>query len=99
MSVLVRVVVPGDTDQFKAWVASDADKLAEIGEQGRAAGCLHHRFALGDGEVLIIDEWESAEAFTTFFASDEIAAAMQAGGAQGPPDVAIYEAIETADQF
>jgi heme-degrading monooxygenase HmoA len=99
MSVLVRIVVPGDTEQFRAWVSSDAAKLAELGQQGRAAGCLHHRFAVGDGEVLIVDEWESAAAFETFFGSDEIAGAMQAGGAQGPPDVAIYEAMETADQF
>jgi quinol monooxygenase YgiN len=99
MSVLVRVVVPGDTDQFRAWVASDADKLAEIGEQGRAAGCLHHRFAVGDGEVLIVDEWDNSESFQAFFGSDEVAAAMRAGGAQGPPDVKIYAAIETADQF
>jgi hypothetical protein len=99
MSVIVRVVVPADTEQFKAWVASDADMLVRVSEQGKAAGAIHHRFGIGDGEILIVDEWESAEAFQGFFASDEIAAAMQAGGAQGPPDVAFYEAIETADQF
>jgi heme-degrading monooxygenase HmoA len=99
MSVIVRVVVPGDTEQFRTWITNDIDNIVALSQEGKAAGAIHHQFAIGDGEVLILDEWESAEAFEAFFARPEIAAAMQNGGAQGPPDVAFYEALETADRF
>ncbi len=99
MSVIVRVVVPGDTEQFRTWITSEIDTVVALSQEGKAAGAIHHQFAIGDGEVLIIDEWDSAESFETFFARPEIAAAMAAGGAQGPPDVAFYEALDTADRF
>jgi hypothetical protein len=34
---------------------------------------------------VVLDEWASAEAFQTFFASPEIATVMQDAGAQGEP--------------
>lgn len=99
MSVIVRVVVPGDTEQFRTWITTDVDDIVALAQEGKAAGAIHHQFAIGEGEVLIVDEWESAEAFEQFFGRPEIAAAMQAGGAAGPPDIAFYEAVESADRF
>jgi len=28
---------------------------------------LHHRFVSGDGELMVIDEWETAKQFQSFF--------------------------------
>lgn len=78
---------------------SGAAQLTKLADRAKELGCIHHRFAIGDGEILVVDEWENAEAFHAFFADDEIASAMQAAGAQGAPDIAFYEAIETPDQF
>ena len=99
MSVLVAMKVKGDTEQFRRWIDTDADRLREIGKAAQAAGCLHHRFGVGDGYVTAFDEWQSAEAFQTFISSDEIAAAMRDAGAQAAPEVDITEAIASPDQF
>ena len=100
MTVLVTVTIPGDTDQFRAFVADNGDQIKAISDEGRAAGAIHHRFGIGDGEIVVFDEWDSAESFQGFFEGNEaIAEVMQGAGASGPPVARFYEAIETADQF
>ena len=100
MSVLVTVTIPCDTDAFLAVAAERAEEMTAISNEGRNQGAIHHRFALGDGVVVVVDEWDSAESFQGFFADNAaIGELMQAAGASGPPEVAIYEAIETADAF
>ena len=98
-SVVVTMKVKGDTDQFRRFLDTDADRLREIAKTGQAAGAIHHRFAVGDGFVLVIDEWESAEAFQRFLGSDEIAAVMRDAGAQSEPEIEFAEAVESPDQF
>ena len=99
MSVLVTMKVKGDTEQFRRWLETDADRLRELAKTAQAAWCLHHRFGVGDGYVSVIDEWETPEAFQTFISSDEIAAAMRDAGAQAAPEVDITEAVASADQY
>lgn len=100
MSVLVTVTIPCDTDAFLAVATDRADELTAISHEGRDQGAIHHRFGIGDGVVFVLDEWDSAESFQGFFADNAaIADIMQAAGATGPPEVAIYEAIESADAF
>ncbi len=99
MGVLVTMKVKGDTHQFRRFLDSDADRLREISKAAQAAGCVHHRFGVGDGFVLVIDEWESAEAFQRFIGSDEIAEVMREAGAQSEPEIEFTEAVESPDQF
>ena len=99
MSVLVTMKVRGDTDQFRRFLVAEADRLGEIAKAAQAAGCVHHRFGIGDGFVLVIDEWESAGAFQTFIASDEIAEVMRDAGAQSQPEIEVAEAVASPDQF
>jgi hypothetical protein len=99
MSVIVTVLIPGDTDQFRSWIADDIDNIVAISQRGKEAGAMHHVFAIGDGEVLVVDEWDTAEHFEEFFARPEIAEAMAKGGAQGPPTVSFYETVDSADRF
>ena len=71
--------------------------MAQNAQQG---GCLHHRFGVGDGFVLIIDEWESPEHFQRFFEGNEqVATAFREGGAQGDPEITFMDAVTSADQF
>ncbi len=98
MSVLVTALIPADTEQFRSWITSDTETTDRLSERARAQGCAHHCFAVGDGQVLVVDEWESAEAFEKFFADPDVGAALQGAGAQGPPVVSFYEVIE-ADRF
>ena len=99
VSVLVTMKVGGDTGQFRRFLAAEADRLGEIAAAAQAAGCVHHRFGVGDGFVLVIDEWVSAQAFQTFISSDEISEVMRDAGAQSQPEVEIAEAIASPDQF
>jgi len=99
MSVLVTMKVSGDTDQFRQVMETQSDRVSGLADRARAAGCIHHQFAAGDGFVLVVDEWTTAEAFQSFISSDEIAAVMGDMGAQGEPEITIAEAIDSPDRF
>ena len=99
MSVIVTMKVPGDTAQFRQVMETQADRIAGLADRARGEGCLHHQFAVGDGFVVVVDEWETAEAFQSFISSDSIAAVMGEMGAQGEPEVTIAEAIDSPDRY
>jgi hypothetical protein len=96
MSVLITMKVAGDVNQFRQWVANE-DRLREIAERAKAAGAIHHRFGIGDGFVLVVDEWDTEEHFHEFMAG--IQEVFAEAGAQAAPELAITEAISTADEF
>jgi heme-degrading monooxygenase HmoA len=100
MSVLMTMRVPGDTERFRQFFDSEGDRLKQIADQARQQGCLHHRFGIGDGYVLVLDEWESPEQFQRFFeGNEEIETVMRESGAQGEPEISFTEALGTPDQF
>jgi quinol monooxygenase YgiN len=93
VSVLIIGRFQGDTARFRQALTDRADTA-------RAAGAIHHRFGVGDGFVMIVDEWESAEHFQQFFANPDLQAFIgSAGAAPGPPELTVTEAVASADQF
>jgi hypothetical protein len=67
---------------------------------GRAAGAIHHRFAIGDGYVVVIDEWESMGHFEKFFGNPELQEFIGSIGADpGPPEMITGEAVSSPDEF
>jgi quinol monooxygenase YgiN len=63
-------------------------------------GAVHHRFGIGDGFVVVVDEWESVEQFQAFMANPDLQAFIgSAGGAPVPPEVIVAEAITSPDEF
>ena len=100
MSVLVIAKFQGDTAVFRQAVAERADEFAKIADASRAAGGIHHRFGIGDGFVLVVDEWESPAAFEQFFGDPSLQAFIgTVGAAPVPPEIIITEAIASADQY
>jgi len=100
VSVLVIGKFKGDTAAFRRALADRADEFAAISDRSRAQGALHHRFGIGDGIVVIVDEWESAEQFQEFFADPELQAFIGTiGAAPEPPELIFTEAITSSDQF
>jgi quinol monooxygenase YgiN len=101
MSVLVTVKLSGDTDVFRRTLEERADELVKVSEQGKAAGAIHHRFGIGDGFVLVVDEWESPAHFEKFFSDPELQAfiASSGGDTSQPPEITITEAVSSADEF
>jgi quinol monooxygenase YgiN len=99
MSVIVIGRLKVDPAEVRRIEQSRTDEFRQVAADARAAGCVHHRFAFGTNEVVLIDEWPNAEAFQAFFQNPTVASFMQDAGVQGPPDISIYEAVDTVDQF
>ena len=99
MSVIVTVLTKGDPKQVEEYAAANADAMQAIIESAKGHGVIAHRFYGGDGQVLVIDELPDADSFQTFFQEngDRIGPIMQAAGAQGPPEINIWEKLETHD--
>ena len=98
MSMRMKV----DRARFEEVAEANRDVLLRIAERGRAAGAIHHLFAAGEnGEIVVIDEWESREQFERFFEeqSAEIGGLMQQAGVQGEPAISFFEPLATADAF
>jgi quinol monooxygenase YgiN len=92
MSLLIVQRVPADTDQFEAFLAANSDLAEELSERARSMGCVAHRFAVGEREVVVADEWTSAEQFEAFMSSPDVQQALGQMGAQGEPEVTIADA-------
>ena len=101
MSVIVVAhFAVADVARAKQSIASNAAVLEEVTEDAKSLGCLHHRFLEGDGELVVLDEWESAEAFQGFFASNtKIPRITQDAGVQGPPRVEFFSPVAAAGTF
>lgn len=101
MSVLVTMKVAGNVATFQEAVTSRADEFAEIGARSKTEGAIHHRFGVGDGFVVVVDEWETPEQFEKFFGNPDLQAFIgEIGGDRTvAPEITITEAITSADQF
>jgi quinol monooxygenase YgiN len=100
MSVIVighMTVEPGNVE--KLW-KERKEVFEAIRTSAEAAGAKHHQWAFGDGQVVIIDEWNDPASFQKFFDGDtRIADLMQAAGVQGPPTFEILESKVAPDTF
>jgi quinol monooxygenase YgiN len=100
MSVLVIAKFQGDTEKFRQSLSERGEEFAKISESAQGAGSLHHRFGIGDGFIVVVDEWESAAHFEQFFSDPALQAFIgSVGAAPVPPEVIITEAITSPDQF
>jgi len=100
MSVIIITKVPGDTAKFRQSLTDRSAEYVKIAESARSAGAIRHRFGIGDGFVLVVDEWGSPEQFQQFFGDPELQEFIgSVGGAPVPPEVIVCEAVPSADQF
>ena len=100
MSVIVIGRFKANRADLEKVFADRAADFKAVSEEAKGVGAIHHRFIAGDGEVGLIDEWDSVESFQKFFESNTvIPEIMQAAGVQGPPDFQFYESMDSPDQF
>jgi len=100
MSILVVGKFQGDTAKFQQSLVDRADEFVKIADAAQAQGAVHHRFGVGDGYIIIVDEWESAEAFQQFFGNPDLQAFIGSVGADpAPPEIMVAAAITSPDQF
>ena len=100
MSVLVTGKFHGDTTTFRQALTDRAGEFDKIATIARSSGGIHHRFGIGDGFVIIVDEWETAEQFEQLFTNPELQTFIGSVGAEpGPPDITVAEAVASPDQY
>lgn len=101
MSVLITGKMTGDVAAFRKALDDRADEFATWADKARSGGAIHHRFGLGDGFVMVIDEWGSAEQFEAFFGDPELQAfvASAGGDPSAPPEITVTEAVSSVDEF
>jgi hypothetical protein len=68
MTVVVTVLIPTDAVRAREVEVDHAAAHRTVLETARRHGMLSHRRLYGDGEVLDIDEWESAKGRQRFLA-------------------------------
>ena len=101
MSVLVIAKFAGDTATFRQSLTDRADEFEAVAGRAKAAGGVHHRFGIGDGFVVVNDEWESVEAFQQFFSDPALQAFIGSVGGDPsvPPEITVAEAVTSPDQY
>ena len=70
MSVYMSLRVKADPARLEQVARENQDMLQAIAERARGQGAIHHTFAATDGEVVVMDEWDSEESFQRFFQAD-----------------------------
>jgi heme-degrading monooxygenase HmoA len=100
MSVYMSLRVKVDPARWEQVARENEDKLKQVVERSKEAGAIHHTFAAGDGEVVVMDEWDSEESFQRFFQSDpDIPQLMQQAGVSSEPEVSFYRPMRLGDDF
>jgi hypothetical protein len=96
MSVVVTIRIPvSNVAKAIEGLHDNAEFLEEITASTKDAGAIHHRFVSGDGELVAIDEWETAEQFQSFFdGNPKIAEVMASIGMAGAPEISVFQAID-----
>jgi heme-degrading monooxygenase HmoA len=101
MSVMVGIRLTVDPARFEQVAREKGEKMKEISERGKQMGAIHHVFMAGDGEVMVADEWETAEAFQAFWEASgpDIGSLMSEAGVSNEPQPVFWRRLDTADAF
>jgi quinol monooxygenase YgiN len=100
VSVVMTLRVAADPARVEKFANENAELMQTIGDRARSGGCISHAFYGGDGQILVLDEWESAEAFQSFFdGSPEIPEMMGSVGVTSEPEVSFWQKLDTKDDF
>ena len=94
--------VPADASNLEQAVEQNREMFLGISENAKGRGAIHHDFYAGDGEVLVVDEWDSPESFQAFFEAEgqNIGQLMASAGVQGEPGPpAFYTKLDLGDSF
>jgi hypothetical protein len=100
MSVYMSLRMQADPARLEEAARENQDTLLAIADRAKGQGCIHHTFAARDSEVIVMDEWESEEAFQRFFEADpDIPSLMQKAGVSGEPEIKFYRPLRLGDEF
>jgi len=94
VSVLISAKFTVDVARFRSALVSHREYFLKFGEVGRSMGRAHHRVGIGDGFLLVLDEWDTVPHFHDFYAAPELKDYIrEIGSSTVPSAVTIAEAI------
>ena len=101
MSVVMTLRATGDAGALERYASENPQLMQEITERAKGHGLIsHHFYTDGDGTVMVIDEWETAEGFQAFFGSSpEIPEMMMASGVSAQPEITYWREMNTGDAY
>ena len=102
MSVLMTLTVDADPAKLEEIGASDPDRMTAILDQAKEHGLIAHRFyGSDDGRVMVVDEWDSAESFQSFFSEqgEQIGGMMAEAGVTAEPRPEFWRVLDTPDKY
>ena len=100
MSVIMMMRAKADPAALESWANTNADRITRIADSGREAGCIHHMFAAGNGEIVVIDEWPDEASFKRFFDTQEdILNVMKAAKVESEPEFTYLRKMSMPDEF
>jgi hypothetical protein len=101
MSVLMTLWAQGDPAALEARAKADPEAMRKILDLAKSHGCRYHRFYGQDGQILVVDEWESEEGFRAFFeeAGEMIGPLMGAAGVTAEPATSFWRKLDTGDDL
>ena len=99
MSVLMLFRVAGDARRLEELAQQRREVLSAIAAKAKTYGLIRHRFFGTDDEIIVVDEWPTAEDFQRFFDdSPEIQQMMGSVGVTGEPTITFARALATGDE-
>jgi len=100
MSVLMVLRLPADPDKLEEFAAANRDQMGAIAQLAKEHGVISHRFYGREGEIMVVDEWESEAGFRAFFeaASGKIGPMMGEVGVTAEPEPTFWRRLETYDE-
>jgi len=100
MSVLVTLRVKGDAAALEARTAANPAAMQAILDKAIPHGLISHRFYASGDQLLVVDEWETAEGFQAFFhEATEIPGLMADAGVTEEPEVTFWRKLDTHDDY
>jgi len=101
MSVYMSLRVEADASKLRELAQEKPELFKGVADRAKQRGCIHHTFATANGEVVVMDEWESADAFHSFFEAERenIQPMMEHAEAKGEPQITFYEPLRLGDEF
>jgi heme-degrading monooxygenase HmoA len=100
MSVLMTLRAAGDPAELERRAAANPEGMAALIESAQSHGLISHRFyGAGEGDIMVLDEWGSAEDFQAFFAANpQIQELMAEVGVSAPPEIKFWRQLDTHDE-
>ena len=102
MSVIMTMKVRGDVRKLEERAAADPDAMRGIAEHAKKHGLIAHRFyGTDDGQIMVVDEWPSAEDFQSFFehVGPQVQKLMDAAGVTKEPEITFWRKLDTGDDL